>query len=81
MKKDDWDHETLYWKMPKGTKAIADSGYVGIKDKVIIYRQEHSAAFKKFMGRAKNRQKTLRTRIKSFNALKTRFRHGRGTKS
>lgn len=88
MKKDDWDHEALYWKMPKGTKAISDSGYVGIEDKVIIYRQEHSSEFKEFIGRAKNRQESrmnrqesLHIRLKSFNVLKSHFQHGQGTQS
>ncbi len=67
--------------MPKGTKAIADAGYIGQEDKVIIYWQEHSMEFKKFIGRARNRQETLHTRIKPFNVLKARFRHGQGTKS
>jgi len=80
MKKDDCDHEALYWKMPKGTKVIADSGYVGIEDKIIVYRQEHSAAFKKFMGRAKNRQETLHTRIKPFNPSALAFGMGGGLK-
>ena len=35
-KKDDWDHEALYWKIPEGTKAIGDSGYAGQDDKMII---------------------------------------------
>jgi len=79
-KKEDWDHDALYWKMPKGTKGIGDSGYVGIEN-IIIYREEHSLEFKEFMGRAKNRQETLHSRLKSFNVLKSRFRHGQGTQS
>ena len=67
--------------MPEGTKAIGDSGYAGQDDKMIIYRQEHSAEFKKFLGRVKNRQETLHSRLKSFNVLKNRFRHGQGTAS
>ncbi len=57
--------------MPKGTNAIADSGYVGIMDKVIIYRQEHSTEFKEL--RAKNRQESLHLRLKLFNVLKKCF--------
>ncbi len=72
MKKEDWDHDDLYWKMPKGTKGIGDSGYVGIEN-VIIYKQEHSSEFKEFLGKAKNRQETLHTWLKSFNVLKSRF--------
>ena len=80
-KRDDWDHNALYWKMPEGTKAIGDSGYAGQDDKMIIYRQEHSAEFKKFLGRVKNWQETLHSRLKSFNVLKNRFCHGQGTAS
>ncbi|EJK49115.1 hypothetical protein THAOC_32038 [Thalassiosira oceanica] len=59
-----------------GKKAIGDSGYSGI-DNVTITREGHSREMKQWLGRAKNRQESLHSRIKSFNILKQRFRHGR----
>ncbi len=40
----------------------------------------HSSKFKEFLARAKNRQETFHWRLKSFNILGHRFRHGVSTK-
>ena len=86
------DKSALYFKLPEGKnqviylvidlipylgkKAIADSAYDGI-DKVTISRGGHSKELKQWLGRAKNRQESLHSRLKSFNILGHRFCHGR----
>ncbi|KAL7536423.1 hypothetical protein ACHAWF_013824 [Thalassiosira exigua] len=74
------DMDALYYKLPAGKKAIGDSGYDGMPEKVIVTREGHSKELKQFLGRAKNRQESLHTRLKSFRALGCRFRHGKGAK-
>ncbi len=55
-----------------------DSGEPG---KLITTRKGQSAKLKKWLGRVKSRQETFFSRVKSFNVMKNRFRHGkRGTK-
>ena len=55
-----------------------DSGEPG---KIITTRKGQSVELKKWLGRVKSRQETFFSRMKSFNVLKNRFRHGkRGTK-
>lgn len=75
-KEEEWDQNALCMKMPEGKRVIGDSGYAGEADKIMIYRPEHSAALKKFIGRAKNRQETLHSRLKGFRVLRDRFRNG-----
>lgn len=77
--KDKWDRNSLYFKLPPGKRAVGDSGYVGVPEKVTATRDQHSSAFKSFLGRAKNRQESFHTRLKSFNVLGHRFRHGKST--
>ena len=55
-----------------------DSGEPG---KLITTRKGQSAKLKKWLGRVKSRQESFFSRVKSFNVMKNRFRHGkRGTK-
>ena len=75
------DTTALYHVLPKGKKAIGDSGYEGMPEKVTITREGQSEDLKKFLGRAKNRQESLHTRLKSFNCLYHRFRHGKSTQN
>lgn len=79
--KDKWDKNSLYFKLPPGKRGVGDSGYGGEPDKVTVTKAQHSREFKKFMSRAKNRQESFHSRIKSFNVLGHRFRHGSSTKS
>lgn len=76
---EDRDKNALYFQLREGEKCIADSGYVGEPDKVIVTKAEHSKKFREFMARAKNRQETFHWRLKSFNILGQRFRHGKNT--
>ena len=75
-----WDKKALYFLVPPGKRGIGDSGYAGEPDKLTVTRGEHSREFKKFLGRAKNRQESMHTRLTSFGVLSQRFRHGKGTK-
>ena len=75
------DKTALYHMLPPGKKAIADSGYEGMPEKVTITRHGQSKELKQFLGRAKNRQESLHTRLKSFNCLYHRFRHGKSTQN
>lgn len=75
------DKSALYSQLPPGKKAIADSGYAGMPEKVTITKGGQSKDLKGFLGRAKNRQESIHTRFKSFNVLSGCFRHGQSTKS
>lgn len=72
--KDTWDKNSLYFKMPRGKKAVGDSGYGGEPKRVTISKPQHSPGLRMFLARAKNRQETFHTRLKFFNILGQRFR-------
>ena len=74
------DTTALYHLLPDGKKAIGDSGYEGMSEKVTITRPGHSREMKQFLGRAKSRQESLHSKLKFFNCLYHRFRHGKNTK-
>ena len=57
-------------------KCIGDSGYAGEPCKIVLTKDEHSPEFKDFLARAKNHQETFHWRLKGFNVLGHRFRHG-----
>ena len=81
--KSNWDQNALYFQMEKvmekGDKLVGDSGYSGEPDKIVTTKDEHSAEYKEFLARAKNRQETFHWRLKAFNILGNRFRHGKDT--
>ena len=81
-KKDDKEKDTsaLYYQYPPGKKSIGDSAYEWMPEKVTVTRDGQSRDLQKWLGRAKNRQETLNSRLKSFRVLGCKFRHGRGTK-
>jgi hypothetical protein len=58
---------------------VGDSGYSGEPSKIVTTKDEHSSDFKEFLARAKNRQETFHWRLKAFNILGHRFRHGKST--
>jgi len=76
---DEWDPNALYFQLPENVKCIGDSGYAGEPSKIVLTKDEHSSEFKEFLARAKNRQETFHWRLKSFNVLGHRFRHGVST--
>jgi hypothetical protein len=65
--------------LKEGELIIGDSGYEGEPDKIVVAKEEHQPCMKAFIARAKNRQETFHTRLKSFNILGCRFRHGANT--
>lgn len=71
-----WDQEALYFKLPEGKKAIADSSYKNI-DKVTTFAKSKEA--KDFINRAKARQESYNSRLKCFHVLTIPFRHGKST--
>ena len=75
-KKENWDEESLYFKIPAGKKVIRDSGYAGEPEKIAISRSDHSKETKKYFARIKSRHETINARFKIFNILGHRFRHG-----
>ena len=77
--RDDWDQDSLYFKLGEGEKCVGDSGYAGEPSKVVVEKAEHSQDMKTFLSRAKNRQETFHSRLKSFKILGQRFRHGATT--
>jgi hypothetical protein len=66
---EDWDRSSLYFKLKEGELIIGDSGYEGEPDKIVVAKEEHQPCMKAFIARAKNRQETFHTRLKSFNIL------------
>ena len=76
---DERDQSALYFVMPAGKRAIADDGYKGEPTKILITRNEQPRDMKIWIGRVKARQEVLHTRLKSFNILDHRFRHGTST--
>ena len=79
-KEEDRDQSALYFKVEDDERLIGDAGYSGEPTKVVTTKDEHSSELKEFLARAKNRQETFHTRLKSFNILGQRFRHGVNTK-
>jgi hypothetical protein len=75
---DEWDKTSLFFKMPPNTRAVADSGYAGLP-KITTVNSKHSKRLKKFLTRAKQRQESFHTKLKSFHVLEHRFRHGKST--
>ena len=78
--KEQWDRDSLYFQMEKfgdGKKAIGDSGYNGEPEKVLTAQHGQSKDMADFIKRVKQREETLHTRLKSFNILGNRFRHGK----
>ena len=80
--KSEWKQDSLYFRMEElgqGKKAVGDSGFAGEPEKVITTKSHHSKQLKEFLARMKNRQESLHIRLRAFNILENRFRHGKGT--
>ena len=74
-----WNQQSLYFQHPYGTKFVGDSGYGGEPTKILVKKREHSQELKQFIERALSRHETVNKRFKTFNILKNRFHHGKGT--
>ncbi|KAL7530043.1 hypothetical protein ACHAXR_005821 [Thalassiosira sp. AJA248-18] len=78
------DRDALYFKMEElgnDKKGVGDSGFAGEPGKIVTTNECNSKKFKEFMARVKNRQESLFIRMKSFNILGNRFRHGKSTEN
>ena len=73
---DERDQNALYFQLGDGERLIGDSGYLGEPDKIVVSRDEQGPDLRQFLEMAKNRQETFHLRLKSFNILGHRFRHG-----
>ena len=61
--------------IPEGKMAIADKIYNGL-EKVALHNSLDTTAVRVFKRRARSRQESINARMKSFGALRQRFRHG-----
>ena len=62
-------------RIPNGKKAIADKIYTGL-EKIALHNSLDTEAVRVFKRRARARQESINTRLKSFGCLKQRFQHG-----
>jgi hypothetical protein len=46
-KKENCDHNALYFEFRQGDQLVGDSGYEGEPSKIVVMRDEHSKEFKK----------------------------------
>jgi hypothetical protein len=58
-KKENWDHDALYFKIRQGDQIVGDSGYDCEPSKIVVMRDEHSKEFKKILIRVCSRQETF----------------------
>ncbi len=70
----------LYFKIKEGDQIVGDGGYAGEPSKIVVWRDEHSRKYKKFIARVSSRQETFFKGLKDWRILKHRFAYGRGTK-
>ena len=70
-----FQEEGLCDEMPVGTKGIADKIYRGL-DKIVLHNSLDKEDVREFKRRARARQESVNARLKSFDCLKQRFRHG-----
>jgi hypothetical protein len=73
------DQNACFFQLKQGEKLVGDSGYNGEPSKIVVTKDQQSAELKEFLARVKNRQETFHWRLKSFNVLGQRFRHGVST--
>ncbi|CAJ1944984.1 unnamed protein product [Cylindrotheca closterium] len=61
-------------KLKDGQQCVADQGYRGNLDKVVICNSRHDSQTKDVMERAKARQESVNSRLKNFRVLRMPFR-------
>jgi hypothetical protein len=49
--KESWDRNALYFKIKEGDRIVGDGGYAGEPSKIIVWRDEHTLKYKKFLTR------------------------------
>ena len=76
---EEWDQNSLYHQIPEGKAVIADNGLTGEPDKILCHSDLLPEELQDYISKAKARQETFHTRLKSFAILYHRFRHGKST--
>lgn len=77
----DRDKSSLFFKIPVDKKAVGDSAYEGMPEKVLVRREGHSKETTDFINAALARQENYHSRLKSYDILRCRFRHGKSTEN
>ena len=62
-------------KIPDGKRGIADKIYTGLA-KIALHNSLDTKEVREFKARARARQESINSRLKSFGCMKQRFRHG-----
>ena len=74
-----WSQKSLYHQLPDGMKCVADSGYGGEPEKIVVKKAEHLPALQNFIKHALSRHEWVNKRTKDFHIMSCRFRHGKST--
>ncbi len=75
-KKENCDHNALYFKARQGDRLVGDSGYEGKPSMIVVMRDEHSKEFNKFLARVCSHQETFFKGLKDWKILRCRFAYG-----
>lgn len=81
---DTWDKSSLYFAtkaLGNGARGIGDGGYAGEPETILTSKEGMSKELREFVARGKLREETLYGRLKGWNILENRFRHGQGTEA
>jgi hypothetical protein len=66
--------------LKKGEQIVGDSGYTGEPSRIVVWKDEHTQKYKKFLARVCSHQENFLKGLKDWKILKHRFAYGRGTK-
>ncbi len=72
-KKENCDHNALYFKVRQGDLLVGDSGYEGKPSKIVVMRDEHSKEFKIFLARVCSCQETFFKGLKDWKISQVPF--------
>ena len=75
-----WSSDALLFQIPNGKKAIGDSAYEGLPEKVTVKRPGHSREAYEFIDKAQNRQESYHSRLENYSILYHRFYYGKDSK-
>ncbi len=68
--KESYDKNALYVKIKEGDRIVGDGRYAGEPSKKVVWRDEHSHKYKKFIARVSSRQETFFKGLKDWRILK-----------
>jgi hypothetical protein len=74
-----WNRDALLFQIPNWKKAIADSAYEGLPEKVTVKQTGHTQDVFRFLDRAQNRQEGYHAWLENYNILYHHFCHGKNT--